>query len=104
LHGAAMELKPVAMEGVGAGLCNNIDNSPGIASILGGIVARLNAEFLQCVWKREWLVRAGVDIVVVVAIHPETGLVITGTVDGQVHRGRKSLVDALIGIIGWRLN
>ncbi len=53
---------------VGAGACNRVDDSAGLASELGAEVVRLNREFLQRVWIRQRTRRVRVEVVVLRAV------------------------------------
>ena len=66
----AQELKRIAVEFIGAGLRNNVDDGPRVLPVLGGVIAGLNAEFLERIreWKRLVDIRVLINVVAAIQL------------------------------------
>ena len=87
---------------VGAALGHDVDYATGVPTVLCRVAARLHAEFLKRVGIREGLVDVGVNVRVVGAVEPVTGLIRSRPVGVHQHSARKGLGIALIRPVGVR--
>ena len=92
----ADELKRISVKGVGSRLRNNVNHCAGILAIFGAVVTGLNAEFLQCIWIREWLIDIRVLVYIVAAVELVTDLILSRAVYGKRHRTGECLGSTLI--------
>ena len=97
----ANKLEDIAVEIVGTGLGDDVDDATGILTVLGAVVAGLDAEFLESIGKRKRLIDVGVFIDVIAAIELVTDGVLPGAVRRVGHGPRKgfcgTLVSATVG-------
>src|SRR5215469_18175362 len=96
-YGIAQKLEEVAVKAVASRLGDDVYNGPGVLTVLRAIVARLHAEFLKGVGKRERLVDVGVLIHVIAAVQLITDHVLARPVSRDRHRTRERLGEALVG-------
>src|ERR1700676_425473 len=87
------------MERVAAGLSNDIDDTARVLTIFSVVVAGLDAEFLERVWKRKWLVDVGVFVDIIAAVEHEVRIGGARTVYRHGNRRREGLGQPLIRII-----
>ena len=88
-----------AVQLIGAGAGNDVDDTAGGAAKLGGIVAAVDLEFLDRVLA-DILADAAGGIVHLAAIHRDGVATAVGTIEGETAMG--SLLHAEIGIVGER--
>ena len=106
----AQELKRVAMKTAAAGFGDDVDHRAGALTVLGVVVAGLNAEFLHRVGERERRIDVGHFIYVVAAVQEVVRLVRQRSVGAGDHCGGKclpiTLVDpvALVGGVAYTGN
>src|SRR6185369_16084471 len=89
------ELKRVTMKLVCAGFRDHVHHSARVLTILCTVVARLDAEFLQCVRHWKWLVDVRVFVKVVAAIKLIACLVLARTICHHRDCTRKRLCCSL---------
>ncbi len=84
------------MKAITARLCDDVHYSAGVFPILCAVIARLDAEFLQSIWKRKRLIHVGVFIYVVAAVELIADRILPGPVCRKSHCARERLGCALI--------
>ena len=90
------ELERCAVKLACSGPRNDIDDGAGGLTVLGVVVAGLNAEFLQCIREWKWRIDVGHLIEIIAAVQEEVLLAGLRAIGGDGDRGGKCLGAPLI--------
>src|SRR6266568_703050 len=95
-HSIAQKFKRIAVEFIGAGLRHYVHYASGVLPKGRAVIAGLDAEFLERIRKREWLIDVGVFIHEIAAVELVTDLILARAVRRNGHASGKRLGITLV--------